>query len=291
MAKRKKHRKPGVLNSFTACISTAMVLVLVGIIVFFSMMVGSIERSVKENFSVQVLLEDSVSQNDTKTLLKEISTMPYTKEITYISKEDATRSMAEDYGVNPAEFIGDSPFPASFEVKLKAEYTAPDSLDAYMPGLKQAIGVMDVIYPEDLMEDVSNNIQRISMIIFFIVLLLGIVSVSLINNTMRLNIAKRRNSIQTMKLVGASWGFIRRPFLMQALGIGFVAAALADMVLAAGFYGILQWDPSITENITPLIMGCTLLSVLVIGVALTLLCAFFSINRHLAMTREEATMY
>lgn len=291
MAKRKIRRKPGILNSLTACISTAMVLVLVGIIAFLSMMVGSIERSVKENFSVQVLLEDSVSKEATHKFYEELKAMPYTKDVTYISKEDATRSMAEDYGVNPAEFIGDSPFPPSFEVKLKAEYTSPDSLDTYIPGIKQAVGVIDVIYPEELMEDVGNNIQHISMIIFCIILLLGIVSVSLINNTMRLNIAQRRQAIQTMKLVGASWGFIRRPFLLQALGIGAIAALLADGVLASGFYLLMQWDPSNAVNITPMIMILTLLTVLIVGVALTLLCAFFSINRHLTMTRAEATLY
>lgn len=291
MAKRKHHRKPGRLNSFTACISTTMVLVLVGIITFLAMMVGSIERSVKENFSVQVLIEDSVSQTATQKLRKEIAAMPYTREVAYISKEAATRSMAEDMGTDPKEFIGYSPYPASFEVKLKAEYTEPDSLDKYMPGIKQALGVMDVVYPEDLMEDVNNNLRRITMIILAIVGLLCIVSISLINNTMRLNIAKRRQIIQTMKLVGAKWGFIRRPFLLQALGIGCIAALLADAALAGGFYALLQWDPSLLSLVSPIIMGATLAIVFIIGIALTLICAFFSINRHLTMTREEAALY
>lgn len=291
MAKRKHRRHHGLLNSLTACISTTMVLILVGTIVFLGLMVGSLERSVKENFTVQVLLEDTLSQPETFKLAEELKLMPYTKEVTYISKEEATRSMAEEYGVNPAEFIGDSPFPASFEVSLVAEYTEPDSLDLYMPRLKKAMGVMDVIYPSDLMEDVNNNIQHISMIIFFIILLLGIVSVSLINNTIRLNIAQRRQSIQTMKLVGASWGFIRRPFLQQAVVMGLIASVLADAVIVGGFYALLQWDPNLTANLTVFIMAVTLGSVLIVGVSLTLLCAFFSVNRHLAMTRAEATLY
>lgn len=291
MAKRKHRRHHGLLNSLTACISTTMVLILVGTIVFLGLMVGSLERSVKENFTVQVLLEDTLSQPQTFKLAEELKLMPYTKEVTYISKEEATRSMAEEYGVNPAEFIGDSPFPASFEVSLVAEYTEPDSLDLYMPRLKKAMGVMDVIYPSDLMEDVNNNIQHISMIIFFIILLLGIVSVSLINNTIRLNIAQRRQSIQTMKLVGASWGFIRRPFLQQAVVMGLIASVLADAVIVGGFYALLQWDPNLTANLTVFIMAVTLGSVLIVGVSLTLLCAFFSVNRHLAMTRAEATLY
>lgn len=291
MAKRKHRRHHGLLNSLTACISTTMVLILVGTIVFLGLMVGSLERSVKENFTVQVLLEDTLSQPETIKLAEELKLMPYTKEVTYISKEEATRSMAEEYGVNPAEFIGDSPFPASFEVSLVAEYTTPDSLDLYMPRLKKAMGVMDVIYPSDLMEDVNNNIQHISMVIFFIILLLGIVSVSLINNTIRLNIAQRRQSIQTMKLVGASWGFIRRPFLQQALVMGLIASVLADAVLVGGFYALLQWDPNNAANLTVYVMAVTLASVVIVGVSLTLLCAFFSVNRHLAMTRAEATLY
>lgn len=291
MSKKKHRHHPGRLNSLTACISTTMVLILVGIVVFFGTMADSIGRSVKENFTVEVLLDDSLSQADTKLLKKEIGDMPYAKTVTYISKQEATRTMAEDFGVNPKEFVGNSPFPASFEVSLHADYSHPDSLAHFMPSLKKATGVTDVIYPEDLMAQVNDNFQRLSLVLLVVIALLGIVSVSLINNTMRLNIAQRRHSIQTMKLVGASWGFIRRPLLWRAAGMGLVASIMADGVLAAGFWTLLRWDPENASLLTPTVMALTLGSVMVCGVALTVVCAFFSVNRHLAMSRDEAALY
>lgn len=291
MAKKKHNHHPGRLNYFTACISTAMVLILVGIIVFLGLMIDSLERTIKEEFTVEVLLEDSLQQTEVKKLMTEIEAMPYAKQVSYISKEEATRTMAENHGVNPAEFIGESPFPASFEVMLKAEYTEPDSIERHMESLKQATGVTDVIYPGELMKDVNANIQHISLVLFIIILLLGVVSVSLINNTMRLNIAQRRHAIQTMKLVGASWSFIRRPFLLQALGMGAVAGVLADGVLLGFFTTLLRWDPENAQIITSGVIAVTLLCVLLVGISLTLLCAYFSVNRHLAMTRDEAALY
>lgn len=291
MAKKKHRHTPGRLNSITACISTAMVLILVGVIVLFGLMANSLGRSVKENFTVEVLLDDSLSQSDTKKLMSEIAVMPYAKEVTYISKDEATKTMAEDFGLDPKEFVGDSPYPAMFEVFLKAEYTHPDSLDHYMDGLKHATGVTDVVYPSDLMEVIDDNFQSISLILSVIIVLLGIVSVSLINNTVRLNIAQRRHSIQTMKLVGAKWSFIRRPFLWRAAGMGAIASLLASGALAGGFFLLLNWDPESISLVTPLIMGITIASVFACGIVLTVVCAFFSVNQHLAMSRDEAALY
>lgn len=291
MANRSHKYTPGHFNSFTACISTAMVLVLVGIIIFFSMMASAISRSVREEFTVEVFLDDSLTTASVQQLMDNISALPYTRQVTYVTKEDATRAMAEDFGINPTEFVGNSPFPATLEVALKAEYTDPDSLKRYMPSLGKASGVTDVIYPENLMEEVSENVRRISLILLGVAVLLGVVSLSLINNTMRLNVARRRHTIQTMKLVGASWGFIRRPFLVQALGMGAVAGLLADLVLGLGFVGLLRWDPNNATLVTPTTIATTLLLVVAVGVGLTLCCAYFSVNKHLAMSRDEAAVY
>lgn len=121
--------------------------------------------------------------------------------------------------------------------------------------------------------------------------LLGFVSLALINNTLRMSIAKRRHSIQIMKLVGANWSFIRRPFLWQAFNIGCCAGLLADLVLYGGMYGLMKWDQEISALITPTVMAITLVSVPLIGVLLTVISAFFSVNKHLGMSRQEAYFY
>ena len=121
--------------------------------------------------------------------------------------------------------------------------------------------------------------------------LLGFVSLALINNTLRMSVAKRRHSIQIMKLVGAQWSFIRRPFLWQAFNIGFWAGLVADAVLYGGMYGLMTWDKEISTLITPTVMLVTLVSVPLIGVILTVISAFFSVNKHLGMSRHEAYLY
>lgn len=293
MARRSKHRHhPGRLNSVTACISTMMVLILVGTIVFVGTMADNLGRSLKENFTVEVLLDDDAPKTEAYKLQTELRQMPYTKSISYISKEKATRIQAQEMGDDPTEFLnGKSPFPASFELHLHADYANTDSLDKFMPALKNAAGVTDVVYPEDLMGDVNDNIRKVSIILLVIALLLGIVSISLINNTMRLSVAQRRHSIQTMKLVGAKWSFIRRPFIRRALWMGLIAGILADLLLLGGMMTLLNWDPQAQQVVTPWVIGLTLGSVLVFGVVLTVICAFFSVNKHLSMTRDEANLY
>lgn len=292
MAKKKKHHNhPGRLDSMTAFISTTMVLILLGTIVFFATMADTLSRSVKENFTVEILLEDSLTQAQTKEMKRELTAMPYAKRVTYISKEQATKTMAEAYDTDPTEFTGYSPFPASFEVNLKADYAVKDSLDLYMPSLKKAVGVTDVIYPEDLMSVVNQNIKNVSIVLLIIASLLALISVALINNTVRLNIARRRQTIQTMKLVGANWSFIRRPFIRRAFWLGFFAALIADGILFGCITTLMQWDDQMAVLITPIIIAITLVSVMIMGVVMTLISAFFSVNKHLGMTADEAALY
>lgn len=289
--KRKRRRSWNIMSNVTACISTTMVLILLGIIVFGASMADTLERTLKENFTVNVLLDDHISNGEAYSLQTDLRRMPYTKHVRYISKEKATRIQAETLGSDPAEFLGSSPIPASFEIHLKADYACNDSLDRFMPELQKAGGVMDVDYPKDLVAKVNENFRQVSVVLLVIALLLGFVSLSLINNTMRLSIARRRHSIQIMKLIGAKWSFIRRPFLGSALRMGLLAGLLADGIIYACIAALCSWDEGFATLVSPMVLGVTMGSVVVAGLLLTLVCAYFSVNRHLYMTREEAILY
>lgn len=292
MPKKKHHRHHLRFDSITAGISITMVLILIGIVAFIASMADSVGRTMKENFSVDILLDDSLTTEQINVMKADLQKKAYTREVVFISKEEATRTMAEAYDdVNPQEFVGESPYPASFEVSLKAEYTEKDSLTRYMPPLKKVTGVTDVIYPEDLMTNVNDNIRKISLILLIIAALLSAVSIALVNNTVRLNVARRRHSIQIMKLVGASWGFIRRPFLLKALVMGLAAAVLADGVIFLFIHRLILWDQDAAAMITPFVMVVTLGTVGVCGVLLTVLSTLFSVNKHISMNREQAALY
>ena len=284
--RKKKSPRGGRLDSVTACISTTMVLILVGTVLFFAALADNLSRSLRENFTVEVLLNDSIDQQQAYQLQTLLKSQPYTRQVVYTSKEEATRQQV-DLGMDN-DFLGSSPIPASFEVHLKANYADTDSLQRYMPLLNKDARVSDVIYSSDLMKDVNRNIRKISIILLIVAALLGFVSIALINNTLRMSVAKRRDAIQTMKLVGAKWSLIRRPFLTQAFYIGLISSIVADLALWGAMLGLRSWDEDVSMLVTPTVMVLTLIGVPAVGISLTVISAYFSVNRHIGMRRDDA---
>lgn len=287
MAKRRK-RNGGAFDTVTSCISTTLVLILLGTVVLFVTMADNFSRAVHENFTVEVLLDDSISTKELELLRSELLAKPYAKEVGYISKEEGAKEMMEMLGDRPEDFLGSSPIPAEFEVFLRSDYANTDSLDRYMPALKAQPHVKDVIYPMDLMDTLNGTIRTVSLVLLAVAILLAFVSFSLINDTVRMSVYARRFTIHTMKLVGARWSFIRRPFMARAFWIGLVAAAIADGALLAGMLFLTRMNTNNDfEVVTPTVMWTTLGTVLACGLLLTLLCTFFSVNKHLRMTTDQ----
>ena len=234
-----------------------------------------------------VMLKDSVSVNDAHLFCRELYHRPYSHDIDYISKEQAQREQVKELGSDPSEFLGFNPFPATLEVRLKADYACRDSLKWIVKELKKDKRVSDLAYMEDLMDRVNVNLSRVSIVLLVLALLLTFVSFSLISNTVRLSVYANRFVIHTMKLVGASWGFIRRPFLKQAVMVGVIAAILAIAVLGAGVYGLYLTQPGIVEIVTWEVLALTAAAVLLFGIIITALCAFLAVNKFLKMKAQE----
>ncbi len=271
----------------TLCISTTMVLILLGMVVFFVLTARNLSAHMKEHLTVTVMLKDSVTVNDAHLLCRDLYHRPYSRNIDYISKEQAQREQSKELGTDPSEFLGFNPFPATLEIQLKANYVNRDSLKVIAREIKKDARVSDLAYMEDLMDRVNLNLSRISLVLLVLAVLLTFVSFSLISNTVRLSVYARRFVIHTMKLVGASWGFIRRPFLRQAVTIGVIAALLACGVLAACVYGLYLTDPKVLEVVTWEVMALTAVSVIVFGIVITVFCAWLAVNKFLRMTAGE----
>ena len=263
----------------TALISTSLVLVLLGTIVLFVLTARNLSNYVKENINVTILLNDDISQGEIESLQKSLEEQQYVKSLKYISKERALHEQCVDMGTDPSEFLGYNPFTASFEIKLKSEYANNQSLDKIAKQLKATKKVMDVIYQKELMNAVNNNIRKFSIILLIIAALFTYISFALINNTVRLTIFSRRFIINTMKLVGASWGFIRRPFLNQGLLLGILSAIIADAIII----GVVYW----ARSFEPEMMTIVGISVLVFGLLITFLCTYLSLSKYLKMNSNE----
>ena len=271
----------------TLCISTAMVLVLLGLVVFSVQTSRNLSQWVKENLTVTVVLNDEVSEGDAKQFLQDLTHRPFSKDIHYISREQALKEQTEAMGSDPSEFLGMNPFPATLELQLHSDYANVDSLVWISEELRKNPKVTDVAYQVDLMDSVNRNLTKVNILLLVIAGLLTFVSFSLISNTVRLSVYSRRFLIHTMKLVGASWGFIRRPFMKQGLLVGILAALLAIGVLGGCVYGLYYYEPMMMTIITWEVLVITGVAVLLFGIIITSVCSYISVNKFLRMTPGE----
>ena len=288
MKRRKKYagNRRGV-QLVTLCISTAMVLVLLGLLVFSVQISRNLSQWVKENLTVTVMLSDDVTVNGAKLLCRELYHRPYSRNIDYISKEQALKEQSDAMGSDPSEFLGVNPFPATLELQLHSDYANSDSLRWIARELQKNPKITDVAYQVDLMDSVNRNLTKVNLVLLALAVLLTFVSFSLINNTVRLSVYSRRFLIHTMKLVGASWGFIRRPFMKQALLVGVLAALIAIAVLGGCVYGLYYYEPNIVSIITWRELVITAVAVLLFGIIITAACSYISVNKFLRMSAGE----
>ena len=271
------------MQFITSSISTTLVLLLLGMVVFFVLSANNLSTYVRENIGFTVLVSDDMKEPEALKFQKALNEKEYVKESVYISKEQALKEQTEAMGTDPAEFLGYNPFTASIEIKLNADYANSDSIAWIEKEIKANKKVMEVNYPQDLIDDVNRNLQKVSLFLLGLAGLLTLISFALINNTIRLAIYSKRVLIHTMKLVGASWGFIRQPFIVRNMWIGILAGFMADAILMGMAYMLVRYEPQLIEIITPDAMLVVMISVFVFGLTITSMCAYISINKYLRM--------
>ncbi|MCI5450657.1 permease-like cell division protein FtsX [bacterium] len=289
MGKGKKRHSSWKMQALTSTISTTMVLVLLGIVTITMLTARTLSRTVREDLTVTVILEDGTETEEAKKLQAELAGEPYVAHVNYISPEQALAEQIESMGVEPTEFLGENPFSISMELRMTAEYACNDSLNWITSGLKAKPNVADVIYQKDLVESLNRNLKRISLALLAVAMLLVVVSLVLINNTVRLSVFSHRFTIHTMKLVGARWGIIRRPFLRLATFIGLASATLADGMLIAGCKWAESYDSTVATYVTTQSLGIMTAILYGTGLVITLACTYLSVTS--ALRKKESDLY
>ena len=277
------------MQFITSSISTTLVLLLLGLVVFFVLAAHNLSIYVRENINFSVLISDDMKEAAILKLQKRLDKEPFVKQTEYISKKQALKEQTEAMGTDPEEFLGYNPFTASIEIKLHSDYANSDSIAKIEKLIKKNTNIQEVLYQRELIDLVNENIRNISLVLLTLAVVLTLISFALINNTIRLAIYSKRFLIHTMKLVGASWGFIRRPFLRRNIWSGVLAGIMADAILMGAAYWLVSYEPELIRVITPEVMLLVSGSVLVFGIIITFLCAYLSINKYLRM--KASTLY
>lgn len=271
----------------TSTISTTMVLMLLGVLIMFVLTAKEIRDYVERDMTVTIVLADGTTPVEAHSIEHRTAKKVYIHHVNYISSEQALQEQVEALGIDPSEFLNKNPFSISMELGLQPGYVCSDSLEWIVQDLRKEKAVIDVIYQKELVESLGRNLDTITIVLFVITVMLSIISISLINNTVHLSVYSRRFTINTMKLVGASWNFIRRPFMMRSLGIGIISTIVADGILISLIQWMLRYDADLSLFITQRNIIVMASGVLCFALAITLLCTYISVTRFLKMREHD----
>ena len=270
MAENKKVSSVSFFNSrLTSVISISLVLFLLGLILLIGMLGNKLSVYVKENLSFSIVLKDNQKETEIKKMQKSLDALPFIKSTEYISKEQAAKELEEELGENPETFLGFNPLQASIEVKLHSEYANPDSLQVIEKKIRNYTSVSELLYRKDMMEMVHNNMKRLGLILLTLAAVLMIISFVLISNTIRLLIYSKRFLIHTMKLVGATSGFIRRP--------------LAILMLTGALYYLQNELKGFIQILDMQTLLLVYVAVFALGIVLSVIATIFAVNKYLRM--------
>ena len=283
-------RKHRFRNSYlTAGVSVALVLCLIGLECVLLLSAGALVTRMRENMTITAVLTQEADSTQRTQLERILKSHPGCSRYTYVSREQALKEHIASLGEDPTSFLGYNPLSASYEIHPTDAYSSPDSIDAFAAQMEKLSYVTEVIYPRDLADLMSNNVNEFSLILLGVALVLLLVSMALIVNTIRLQIYAKRFLINTMTLVGATSWVTRRPFVYKNMLMGFIAGLAALAVLS----GIVYYaDIRLGISLFPLTwQNITFVSAVVLcsGMLITWLASMIATGRYIRM--DNNTLY
>lgn len=286
-SEEKFHKRRLRSSYLSVVVSITLVLFMLGVFGTLLLQADDLARHVRENFTFEVLLQEDASEADVRQFQKELELSEQVVSTEFISKEEAAASFQEELGEEFVDFLGYNPLSDVIEIRMSAEYVNAESIEAFESNLSDRGIVQEVVYDRNLVELVNENIRRIGMILLGAALLLIIVSIALINSSIRLSIYSRRFTIKTMQLVGATKLFIQKPFMAQSARLGLISGVIASSLL-----GIILWfgrDQLLTVGIEfqPEIFAMIVGGMLVFGSFLAWSCTFIAVNRYLKLKTDQ----
>lgn len=283
-----KYQKRRLISSyFSVVISISLVLFLLGILGLLVLNTKKVADHFKEQIALTVYLKDTAKEVEIEQLKKSLAMADYTKSSTFISKEAAAEAHSEEIGEDFMEFLGYNPLQNSIDVYMKADFVSGEQVDQIAEDLTSKSFVEEVVYDKPLIALLNENVKKISFWVLIVSGIFTFIAVLLINSSIRLAVYSKRFIIKTMQMVGATKGFIRRPFIWKSIKLGIIGAIVALAGMAAVLYYL---NKSFSElNIlgdVKLIAGL-FLGVFLIGVIITWISTYFATSRFLNLKTDE----
>ena len=289
-----KRLKRKVRNSYIiSTISIALVLFLLGTIGFMMFATVKTATALQENVTLIVELEDALPTDDRETIKERILQNPLVAEVVFSSKEEKLNDseFRKLFSVEFEDILDENPLLDSFDVRVSATPEQKDQLQGFIDDLTLIDGIEHVSYPAAMIETMQNTVSKARPLLALFALVLAVISLVLLNNTIRLAILSKRYVINTMKLVGATKWFIIKPFILSSINQGIIAGLLAALLFGAAFWGVGQ---SLPEMLSPdrleaaAIVAGTMLAV---GITVSMLFTLFAVNKFVNMKSNKIHLY
>jgi len=279
----------------TAYVSTiasiSLVLLMIGILGLVLLYASKISDYVKENIGFSIIMHEEAKEFDIINFQKSIDASGYVKSTRYISKEQAAKDLEKDLGNDFLKFLGYNPLLPSIEVFLKADYANNDSIVLIEKKIMANPNVGEVVYVKSLIEQVNNNIKKISLVLMVITVVLLLIAITLINNTIRLSVFSKRFLIKSMQLIGATEGFIRKPFIIKGVIQGLIGSFITVLALIGIIYLGQKHIPELVD-LHDVDMFLALFGVVfVFGILLAWVCNYFAVRKFLKIKTDYLYYY
>ena len=283
-----KYTKRSVRSSYlSTVISVSLVLFMLGLLGLTILYANKLSIYVKENIGFTVILKEDVKPADITQFQKSLDASRYVKSTNFITKEEAAKTLQEDLGEDFVEFLGYNPLLSSIDVHLKADYANADSISNIEAALLKNEEVKEVYYQKSLVDLVNKNVKTIGLILLVFSSLLMIICIALINNSIRLSIYSKRFLIKTMQLVGATQGFIRKPFIFRGIKHGIYGAFIAILLLSGVIYLMQKQIPELIE-LQDIDLFVTLFAfVILLGVFITFVSTWLAVRKYVRLKTDD----
>ncbi|QKZ14405.1 cell division protein FtsX [Spirosoma sp. KUDC1026] len=291
MARSKK--KVGAYPSGMILFSLTLALFLIGFCGLLAIQSKRLITYIRENYEMRAFLDKGLDDAKMRQLQQTIVSRPYvlrsndTAQVSLVTKDEAAREFIAETKEDFSKFLSENPLRDSYRIKLTEDFFDEAKLQSVKQDLEQIDGVFEVVYQENLVDNINRNITRIYLVMSAFALILLLIIVVLMNNTIRLALHSQRMLIRSMQLVGATNAFITRPFLGRGIWQGFLAGVIAVVLLMAGLQVALKSLPELSTFQDPVRIAALMVGIVGLGSLIGFFSTFQAVNRYLGLTLDD----
>lgn len=272
---------------FSVVISIGLVLFLMGLLGLLVLNTKKIADHFKEQIALTIYLKDTAKEVEITQLNKSLALAEYTKSTNYVTKEEAAEAHSKEIGEDFMDFLGYNPLQNSIDVYVKADYITSGEIDTIATDIQSKSFVDEVVYDKPLISLLNENVAKISFWVLVISGVFTFIAVLLINSSIRLSVYSKRFTIKTMQMVGATKGFIRKPFIWKSVKLGMIGAVLALIGMAAILYYMDKSFPELELLSDTFLLVGLFVGVFLMGAIISWLSTYFATQRFLNLKTDE----